>query len=194
VEEFEVAKGGGVWVANGGMHESSSSSSIAAAAFECWEAGNLVRAVELYTSAIELCERSSWRLSTYFGELASVLAELGQTDRSIHFYQESLNVEIEQGDSEDPSGVALASYFLSNQLFKASRYQEALENLSAASRDTEIAWLLWMTESLAFFSLGMSSEALISAKKAILFAPSKEKKEEVMNDLVAILSSPKNGS
>jgi tetratricopeptide (TPR) repeat protein len=176
------------------MHESSSPSSIAAEAFECWEAGNLVRAVDLYTSAIELCDRSSWRLSTYLGELASVFAALGQTDRSIHFYQESLNVEIEQGDSEDPSGVALGSYFLSNQLVKASRYEEALKILRAASRDTEIAWLLWMTESLAFFSLGRSSEALISAKKAILFAPSKEKKEELMDDLVAILSGPTNGS
>jgi tetratricopeptide (TPR) repeat protein len=171
------------------VQEPKTPSCVAQEAFECWEAGKLVKAVELYTQAIELCNRSNLRLPTYLAELASVLATLGQIERSIHFFQESLNVELEQGEPEESSAVVLARYFLSDQLVRAHRYEDALAILRLANRDNEIAWLVWTVESLALSPLGRTSEALTSAKMAIVLAPSEEKKAELTSILSVILSN-----
>ena len=75
-------------------------SRLAREAFELWQAGKHSNSKALYQKAISLAALDHWGLSSYHGELACVLNELGDHEAATHELERSLEVELSQGNAE----------------------------------------------------------------------------------------------
>ena len=105
-------------------------SRLAREAIEHWQAGRLQQAKDLYGAALSLADPAHYGLSSYHGEFACVLNELGEQEEAAKQLSQSLQVELAQGNAEGSPSVVIARYFLSEQLLRFGDSVRALAVLA----------------------------------------------------------------
>lgn len=172
------------------MTDQPKASRLAREAFELWQAGKHSNAKALYREAISLSALDHWGLSSYHGEFACVLNELGEHEAATKELERSLEVELSQGSPEGSSGVTIARYFLSDQLLHVGDPERALDVLAPSVSHAPTDWCTRAAQARALFALGRTVEARASAMLAIQHAPSAQKAQELRNSLSWAIEAP----
>jgi len=170
------------------MIDQKKASTLAGEAFDRWQAGDLEQSKRLYEEAIPLAEPTHYGLSSYHGEFACVLNELGDHEQATKQLEQALATDLEQGNAEGSSALIIARYFLSNQLLIHGSAAQALEVLLPSVTHAPNDWLTRVIEAHVLFALDRKIEAKASAALAIENAPSPQKAEELKQNLAIVLS------
>ena len=158
-------------------------SRLAREAFEHWQAGRHSDASTLYQEAISLADPHHWGLSSYHSEFACVLSELGEHEAATEQLQQALEVELAQGNPEGSPGVSIARYFLSDQMVRMGKPEQALAVLAPSLGAAPTDWCTRAAQARALFALGRKLEAKEAAHLAVQHAPSVKKAEELKQSL-----------
>src|SRR5262245_5562384 len=89
---------------------------LAREGFDLWQSGKLEDALLKYVAALDAADPNHYALPDYHGEFAGVLATLGRDPEALEHYQISLTHELRQDPDGSGPGVAMARYFLGEQL------------------------------------------------------------------------------
>jgi tetratricopeptide (TPR) repeat protein len=165
-------------------------SKLAREAFELWQGEQREQAALLYEQAIRLADPQHWNLSTYHGEYACVLNELGKYEQATTQLEKSLAAEVAQGNSEGSPGVIIARYFLADQLLRTGAPQRAIEALVPSLSTAPNDWLTRYVEAHVLFALNRGAEAKTAATLAVSNAPTPEKAEELKQSLGQVFGAP----
>jgi tetratricopeptide (TPR) repeat protein len=171
------------------MADQPKASKLRGEAFDQWQSGDFDRSKLLYEEAISLADRQHWSLPTYLAEYACVLNELGKHDQATTQMEESLKVELAQGNPEGSPNVRVARYFLATQLLRHGAPACALEVLAPSINEVPNDWCTRLAEAHVLFALNLRAEAKSAAVLAISNAPTPEKAEELEQDLAEVLGS-----
>jgi tetratricopeptide (TPR) repeat protein len=163
---------------------------LAREAFENWQAGQRERAKLLYEEAIPLADPQHWALSAYHGEYACVLNELGHHEQATAQLEESLAVELAQGNPEGSSAVTIARYFLAEQFLRQGALDRALAVLAPSIGQAPNDCWTRLAEAHVLFALRRTPEAKAAATLAISNAPTPEKAAELAKSLAHIVEAP----
>jgi Flp pilus assembly protein TadD len=165
-------------------------SRLAREAFEHWQAGRLLQAKDLYREALALADPAHWGLSSYHGEFACVLNELGEQDDATKHLSQSLEIELAQGNPEGSPSVVIARYFLSEQLLRFGDSVRALAVLAPSVAHAPTDWCTRAAQARALFADGRMLEAREAANLAVTHAPSSQKAEELKLNLSWAFAEP----
>jgi tetratricopeptide (TPR) repeat protein len=172
------------------MIDQTMASRLAKNAFDEWEAGRLEQAAQLYQEAIPLADPQHFGLSSYFGEYACVLNQLGNHEKATEQLKRGLASELAQGNVEGSISVVTERYFLANQQFLYESPEQALLTLTPSVATAPNDWLTRFLQAHVLFALNRNFEAKAAALLAISNAPTSEKAEEFKQDLSQILEAP----
>ena len=165
-------------------------SRLAREAIEHWQAGRLQQAKDLYGAALSLADPAHYGLSSYHGEFACVLNELGEQEEAAKQLSQSLQVELAQGNAEGSPSVVIARYFLSEQMLRLGNSARALEVLLPSVTHAPTDWCTRAAQARALFANGQTLEAREAASLAVVHAPSSRKAEELKLNLSWAFTEP----
>jgi hypothetical protein len=164
------------------MTDQVKASHLAKEAFELWQAGNAELAVPLYLEALQNADPDHWALADYHGELAGALASLDRHTEARNHYQLAVSVQRRQDGDDFNVAVTTARYFLADRCLQLNEPLLALEAIAPSmSNNAKGDWLLHLAKARALHALGKVSESHAEADLSIKFAPSEEKRKELMS-------------
>lgn len=155
-----------------------------------WDEGLLTAAAETFREALTVADPESLHTNKIRGMLAGVLSELDQDDDSLAQYIEVLKQTLDFEVLRGPAAVAMAHYFVAEQLLKMRREEEALTFLDQAlvkSREKE--GLLRTVQADCLWCLNRTDQALESADLALAAAMNEEERVRIsdrLSDLLAL--------
>jgi len=164
-------------------------SALAREAYQLWNSGKLSDAELRYQEAIEWADPKHWGLPSYCSELACVLNAQGKSDRATLQFEKALSLELSHGENDGSLKVIVARYFLADQLIRNHDPSGALDVLTPSILASPTNWFIRLAEAKALFALDRLAEARRAADCAIQNAPSTIEREELLQDLSAILES-----
>ena len=150
-------------------------------AFDLWKAGRLEDAAACYREALAATSAAddSWRGEAH-SELAGVLQDLGDHAGALYHLQAAVDTARRCTGSDAPLEVVITRYFLADHLRRQGKAEEALAAI-APSLDVgaQKEWLLYTVEAEALLALGRREYAAIAAERALMLAPSDDKRAEL---------------
>jgi len=172
------------------MIDQPKASKLAKEAFDQWQAGRHLQSEQLYEEALRLADPEHWGLSAYHGEYACVLNELGRHDQATEQLEKSLAVELAHKEPEGSPSVAIARYFLADQLLRQGAPELALEALAPSISHAPNDWPTRVAQARALFALKRTPEAKSAARLALANAPTPKKAQELEQELHEVLRAP----
>lgn len=170
------------------MTDQPKASKLAGEAFDHWLAGRREQSRLLYEEAIPLADPAHYGLSSYHGEYACVLNELGQHEQATKQLEKSLATELAQGQAEGSPAVTIARYFLADQLLRLGDNVGALETSSPSIIHAPSDWLTRLEEAHKLHALGRKAEARAAAALAVEYAPTPKKARELKQNLKVVFN------
>jgi tetratricopeptide (TPR) repeat protein len=114
------------------------------------------------------------------GEYGAVLSQLGQNAEALAQYERALSCELDQGNADDSSSVALARYFAGEAALKNGDPNRALATITpSVGKTSKFEALLRIVEADALRILGRRTDALRVAAVALATAESEKRRIEI---------------
>ncbi len=159
--------------------------SLAADAFDLWEAGQLEAAVDRYSKAIAAVPG----YPDWHSQYACVLQALGRHEEATREYEAALALVLAQAESELDASVKVARYFLADHLIKCGAAAKALDVLAPAVSANADDWLIGAAQARALHAVGQLREARLTAERAMANAGSDAKRAELAESLRIVLAT-----
>jgi tetratricopeptide (TPR) repeat protein len=134
-----------------------------------FEKGELEAGAARYAAALSSLAPGELAYSDHHGEHAAILQKLNQSERALAEYRRAVEAAEREAEGDlDPIGVALARYFLGEQLLRMGKPQEALDAVAASIRTrTSFAGPLLMLQAESFAAAGRTADAKETATQAV---------------------------
>jgi hypothetical protein len=131
--------------------------------------GNFVAGAARYAAALGSLAPGELAYSDHHGEYAAVLVKLNQPQQALAEHRRAVDAaEREAAGDFDPIGVALARYFLGEQLLRMHKPEETLEAIArSVGTRTSFAGPLLMLQALSLAAAGRRAEAAAAAAQAV---------------------------
>ena len=150
------------------------------AAFALWQAGRLEEAAASYRAALDAMPADEDVRGEIHGELAAVLQGLGDHTGALYHLEAAVDGARRVAGSDASLPVLITRYFMADQLRRQGRPDEALAAIAAPlDSGADTPWLLYVAEADALLALGRREYAAVAAERAVVLAPSDEKRAEL---------------
>jgi tetratricopeptide (TPR) repeat protein len=133
-----------------------------------FEKGELEAAAARYSAALSSLAPGELAFSDHHGEFAALLQKLDQVEPSLAERRRAVEAARREAEGQpDPVGVALARYFLGEQLLGLGRPRETLEAIApSVTTKTQFAGPLLAIQAEALAAVDRIAEAKQSARQA----------------------------
>lgn len=159
-------------------------------AFALAEQGNFADAAKLYRDHVDLLPTDHWATPMVFGEFGWALTKLGQLEDAGRQYARALELEEAQANGEFNNCVAVARYFLAENLLARAEPQHALDIVAPIlSRELKgsMERIARTVEADALGRLGRTAEAKSAAARALELASDNDMREHLRKRLGGLL-------
>jgi tetratricopeptide (TPR) repeat protein len=134
-----------------------------------FEKGDLEGGAARYAAALGSLAPGELAYSDHHGEHAAVLEKLNKSELALAEHRRAVDAATREGEGDpDPIGVALARYFLGEQLFRMGQPQEALDAIAPSiGTRTSFAGPLLTLQAECLAAAGRPAEAKEAASQAM---------------------------
>ncbi|OWQ93051.1 hypothetical protein CDN99_00660 [Roseateles aquatilis] len=172
------------------MIASSDINRLASLGLDCWGAGRLEEARSHYLAALALIDPGHSAEPGLKGQLAGVLAALGDVEGATAQYTQAVDGELALGEADGGIALLIARYFLANHLVIAGAPEQALAAIAPSLAAKPDHWLTRVVQAEALYALGRFADSRDAAEAAVARAPSAAKAQELTLHLKAMLEGP----
>jgi Tfp pilus assembly protein PilF len=162
--------------------------SLAAEAFDLWQAGDLEEAEAGYRKALAAADRRHYRTPDIHGQYAGVLMDLRRHSEAGLQYETALQLELQNDPNEASAPVLTARYFLGEH-YLAMGEPESARRVVAPSLVAAEKPLAWLVEAHALHLAGATLEARAAAERALALAANPEQRNRMSARLSEVLES-----
>ena len=170
------------------MIDQAKASTLAREAFELWQSGRHEEAAQKYQQALECVDPDHYTLADYHQEFAAVLAEVGRDPEALEQYRQAIDVSMRQEGDENTLSISIARYFLSEQLLRMNKLEDAIAESERLLR-SKVRSLAHVIRSDALWKMGRREEARAEADLALSQADSPRKRENIRERLSHVLDA-----
>jgi predicted RNA polymerase sigma factor len=170
------------------MIDQAKASRLAREAFDLWQSGRHEEAADRYQQALAFVDQDHDTLADYHQEFAAVLAELGRDAEALEQYRRAIAVSQRQEQDEDALSILIARYFLSEQLLRMNKLEDAIAE-SEPLLHSKMRWLAHVVRSDALWKLGRCEESRAEADLALSQADSQKQRENIQERLSHVVNA-----